>query len=128
MPIHLYHSQLLPWLRRNIRLVLLVIAGCLFMLICGLISPAVSHVPANDEGLELVPAGSKVSARNNCPECGVVSSTRKIAHAAFGDNSGIEVTVRMRDGSMHRFTDSYSSNWHEGERMIVIDNRDDAGE
>lgn len=89
---------------------------------------AVPSTPMFDAYLEHVPAADKVSPRENCPECGVVSSTRGIAHAAEGINSGIEVTVRMRDGSNRQFMDASSANWQVGERMIIIGSANHAGE
>lgn len=87
------------------------------MLIWMLTATAVSAGSTFEADFEHAPTMGTVSIQNNCPECGVVSSIREMA----GDNSGIEVTVRMRDGSKRQFADASSSIWRVGERMIIID-------
>lgn len=87
------------------------------MLIWMLTTAAVSAGSTFESDFELQPTEGTVSVLNNCPECGVVSSIREMA----GDNSGIEVTVRMKDGSKRQFADASSSIWRVGERMIIID-------
>lgn len=89
---------------------------------------AVPPTPMFDAYLEHVPAAGNVGPRENCSECGVVSSTRNIAHSAEDLNSGIEVTVRMRDGSSRQFTDASSANWRVGDRMIIIGSANHVGE
>ncbi len=87
------------------------------MLIWMLTSTTVSAEPTFEADLEHAPTDVTVSVRTTCPECGVVSSRREIA----GANSGIEITVRMHDGSKRQFAEASSSIWRVGERMIIID-------
>ncbi len=94
------------------------------MLIWMLTSTAVSAEPTFETDLEHAPADGSVSVRSNCPECGVVSSRREIV----GANSGIEVTVRMQDGSKRQFAEASSAIWRVGERMIIIDSPNQAGD
>lgn len=110
-----------PRLKPGIWFILLVIAGCLAMLLWTLTSTAVSPAPTFEADLAHAPAGGIDRVGKYCPECGVVTLTRPIAQAAAGGRSGIEVTVRMNNGSNRQFADAGSANWRVGERMIIID-------
>lgn len=79
--------------------------------------------------------------RVKCPECGVVESKREIAQAgaARADTAAAlsshalpvrsyEVTLRMKDGSSHRFVDTNPANWRPGERVILIGESNQANE
>lgn len=57
------------------------------------------------------------SRRAMCDECGVVTTSRRMAT----DVTQYEVAVRMRDGSIRTFIETSSVHWHSGERIIVID-------
>lgn len=127
-------ARLKHWLHDLLRhkqlgwIIQLGIAGCVAMLIWMLTGTAVPPTPTFNEYLEHEPAVGNVSLREHCPECGVVSSTRRIQQAAEGLNPGIEVTVRMRDGSRRQFMDASSANWRVGERLIIIGSANHAGE
>ncbi len=110
-----------PRLKPGIWFILLVIAGCLAMLLWTLTSTAVSPAPTFEAELAHAPAGGIDRVGKYCPECGVVSSTRPIARSAAGGRSGVEVTVRMNNGSNRQFAEAGSANWRVGERMIIID-------
>lgn len=120
------HDQ--PWLKQGVWLIRLGVVGGVAMLIWMLISTAVLPEPTFDADFERTPTGGNISVRDRCPECGVVSATREITHVVAGANSGIEVTVRMKDGSMRQFVDASSSVWRVGERMIIIDSANQAGD
>jgi len=120
MPTQTYRLHDLLRLRRSAWLIVLVTAGCVAMLVWLLTSTATSPASTAETHGGHVPAVGIYSARRSCPECGVVSSTQGIGRAAEGINSGIEVTVRMRDGSSRQFTDTSSANWRVGDRMIII--------
>jgi hypothetical protein len=109
-----------PLHRQSVLIVLFVIAGCATLAVWMLTSTGVSSTLTVDTYVEHASAVGLDNLRGNCPECGVVSSMRSIAHAAEGLNSGIEVTVRMRDGSSRQFADTSSANWRVGDRMIII--------
>ncbi len=109
-------------LKPDIWLVLLGIAGCVPMLLWMLTSTAMSADVSFNADFGHTPTESTVSVLSNCPECGVVSSRREIA----GANPGIEVTVRMKDGSERQFADASSSIWRVGERMIIIESTNQA--
>ena len=94
---------------------------------------------ANSEAQEsnsLTDVNARVRAR--CPECGVVTATRRVDAGTEHDPAGAatsvdrgniqekaigryEVTVHMMDGSSRMFVDSSATNWRLGERMIVIE-------
>lgn len=117
-----------PQHRKSVWVILLVIAGCVTMLVWMLTSTGASPAPAVDAYFEHASAVGLNNARSNCPECGVVSSTRYIAQGNVGGNSSIDVTVRMRDGSTRQFTDTSSANWRVGDRMMIIGSANHAGE
>lgn len=91
------------------------------MLFWTLTSTAVSPAPTFEADLAHAPAGGIDRVGKYCPECGVVSSTRQIAQPAAGGRAGIEVTVRMKNGSNRQFVGAGFANWRVGERMIIID-------
>ena len=96
--------------------------------------------PAPEENVAL--------ARENCAECGVVVSTRKIVQILERMESGAaskvkrarlketvvksvsnyEVTVRMKDGASHQFMVANQANWRPGERVIFIEGRNPLSE
>jgi hypothetical protein len=67
--------------------------------------------------------------RVKCPECGVVESWRELAAQGGAENraeagakpiKAYEITLRMKDGSSHRFVDASPANWRPGQRIILI--------
>ena len=75
----------------------------------------------------LLAAGSDLK----CAQCGVVESTREIAPLPEQSVSGVEVTVRMKDGASHLFiaaNSEHSANWRAGERVIFINGRSLSGQ
>lgn len=119
----------LPRFNQSGRLILLGIAVCIAMLVWIPTWFAVLPAPTFAAYFDHAPVRSNDNVREKCPECGVVSSTRKVAQAAaVGSNYWIEVTVRMKDGSNRQFTHVNSANWQVGERMIIIDSQTPAGE
>ena len=90
------------------------------------------------------PAGISRRAALSCRECGVVESTRRIAHyvnsgrhdavlangtdtipgqadgAGATTGASYEVTVRLRDGSRTTFTEPTPRAWRSGARVMVI--------
>ena len=65
------------------------------------------------------------SQRARCEECGVVSTSRRLARSdgemAVVAATEYEVTVRMHDGSIRTFVEASSVRWRSGERIILID-------
>lgn len=58
-----------------------------------------------------------------CPECGVVTSAKRIGIAGPAAG-GYAVIVRMRDGTQRSFTAADNSKWRTGDRMILIGGTD----
>jgi hypothetical protein len=86
-------------------------------------------------------SGAAQTLRVKCPECGVVESKREIvqggtarADKAAAQHSHVmpvkayEVTLRMKDGSSHRFVDANPGNWRPGQRIILIGESNQANE
>lgn len=109
----------------SLRLILLGIVGSVAMVVWMPTSIAVSPAPTFEAPLDHSPAVDTVRIRESCPECGVVSS---ITQVAAGGNSGIEVTVRMKNGAHRQFVDANSTNWRVGDRMVIIAGTDQAGD
>jgi len=111
------------------------------------IGSAMAADPAADEPSEPAPVVNQLTLLNDappmlrtkCPECGVVESWREIVpdgsdHADTavvqqGRTSpqnrapqlkSYEITLRMKDGSSHRFVDANPANWRPGQRIILI--------
>jgi hypothetical protein len=118
---------------------LLWIGSIAAILLAGAMVAGMARWAANMEGprtgIRSMPARDIISLAK-CEECGVVAFTREIASSAAGADSDVshasparvlnkaapmryEITVRMRDGSSHVFTDT--TRWRRGERVIVID-------
>ncbi|MDP1524946.1 MAG: hypothetical protein Q8M20_04000 [Rhodocyclaceae bacterium] len=116
-----YWHQGLLWLNQLSLIIQIGITGCVALLIWLLATIAVSPAPTFEVEFEQATAEGDGRIRGQCQECGMVSTTRSIAHAAPSQGSAIEVTVRMRDGTMRQFTGEHSANWRVGERMVIID-------
>lgn len=128
MRMQAYWLHDLPRLRQGVWLILVGIAGSVATSIWLLTPAAVSPAPTFEAQWESASAGGDVSVRKNCQECGVVSATRGMVPSAAGVDPGIEVTVRMKDGSHRQFVDASSANWRVGERMIIINGANQAGD
>lgn len=101
--------------------------------------PGPNEVAAIDDAPALRARGD-AHVRAKCGECGVIESTREIRPLGEGVHSAAssrgtkrgrsepaaplarryEVTVRMKDGASHVFTDANPANWRAGERVTVI--------
>lgn len=57
--------------------------------------------------------GSESGARVRCAHCGIIESIRQVGTVR-------EVTVRLADRSTHIFSESNTTNWRPGERIILI--------
>ncbi len=78
---------------------------------------------------------ARAAAPARCPECGFVESLREVPPiAATADTPGAgarpartyEITLRMKDGNRHRFTDTNAANWRVGERVMLLGAANDA--
>lgn len=144
--IHLPQPPLMSW---RILIILVCVTG--FIVLTGFtgftsrfaaVSPAPTLENGADEGAEAPDARWPVPAAEpaaKCPQCGVIVTVREIVPAdteAAGAQSGSqqkkltrqqEVTVRMRDGSLHVFRQASPSIWRVGERMMIINSDLPAG-
>jgi hypothetical protein len=69
------------------------------------------------------PDGVRGSGGLPCAACGVIESIRELeaaVQAGVPESARREITIRMKDGSMHVFTDGNSASWKYGERISII--------
>ena len=97
--------------------VLLSAAALVVASVLGWMSaPAAPSAPAPSAATSV----AAVRAKPKCAECGVVQSVRRVPVQGDARETYYEITVRLRDGSIHSHTEATPGNWRPGERIIYI--------
>ncbi|MEO8717052.1 MAG: hypothetical protein ABI423_02395 [Burkholderiales bacterium] len=60
-----------------------------------------------------------VRAKAKCTGCGFVESVRRVAGRRDAPET-YEITVRLRDGSAHSYTEAAPTQWRRGQRVVFI--------
>lgn len=82
--------------------------------------PVASSAAADEAG------ESRPLSNARCDECGEIASVRHVASAG-NLPATYEITVRMRDGSLHVTRDPTPADWRAGDRIKYIDGATPAG-